>query len=101
MKLGTLPTPPGYDRRAAIAPPGGADAVPTFRNIHNWLEAGHLDESLRTFARALKPGGLFGVEEHRAAPGTPLAQMKTSDYVTEDLVIGESDRYTRRYVKAG
>ena len=87
VKLGTLPEPPAYDRLADIAPPGGADAVLTFRNIHNWLEAGHLDESLRTFARALKPGGTFGVEEHRAAPGTSLEQMKTSGYVTEALVI--------------
>ncbi|MBL8350353.1 MAG: class I SAM-dependent methyltransferase [Burkholderiaceae bacterium] len=87
VKLGTLPTPPAWDRMADIAPPGGADAVLTFRNIHNWLEEKHLDESLRTFARALKPGGIFGVEEHRAAPGTPLAQMMASGYVTEDLVI--------------
>lgn len=87
VKLGTLPEPPAHDRLADIAPPGGADAVLTFRNIHNWLEAGHLDESLRTFARALKPGGTFGVEEHRAAPGTSLEQMKTSGYVTEALVI--------------
>lgn len=87
VKLGTLPEQPAYDRLADIAPPGGADAVLTFRNIHNWLEAGHLDDSLRTFARALKPGGTFGVEEHRAAPGTSLEQMKTSGYVTEALVI--------------
>ena len=87
VKLGTLPAPPAYDQMADIAPPGGADAVLTFRNIHNWLEGGHLDQSLRSFARALKVGGSFGVEEHRAAPGTPLAQMKSSGYVTEDLVI--------------
>ena len=87
VKLGTLPEPPAYDQLADIAPPGGADAVLTFRNLHNWLEAGHLDQSLRTFARALKVGGSFGVEEHRAAPGTSLEQMKTSGYVTEDLVI--------------
>ncbi len=87
VRLGTVPGPPAYDRLADIAPPGGADAVLTFRNLHNWLEAGHLDQSLRTFARALKVGGTFGVEEHRAAPGTSLAQMKTSGYVTEDLVI--------------
>ena len=87
VKLGTLPTPPAYDRLAGIFPPGGADLVLTFRNLHNWLEAGHLDQSLSTFSRALKIGGVFGVEEHRAAPGTPLAQMKTSGYVTEDLVI--------------
>ena len=87
VKLGTRPAPPAYDQMADIAPPGGADAVLTFRNIHNWLEGGHLDQSLRSFARALKVGGSFGVEEHRAAPGTPLAQMKSSGYVTEDLVI--------------
>lgn len=87
LKLGTLPAPPAYDRMAEIDPPGGVDAVLTFRNIHNWLEAGHLDQSLHTFVRALKPGGVFGVEEHRAAPGTSLEAMKSSGYVTEDLVI--------------
>jgi len=87
VKLGTLPAPPAYDSLADIQPAGGADAVLTFRNIHNWLEAGHLDESLRTFSRALKLGGIFGVEEHRAAPGTSIQAMKDSGYVTEDLVI--------------
>jgi predicted methyltransferase len=87
VKLGNLPAAPAYDSLADIQPAGGADAVLTFRNIHNWLEAGHLDESLRTFSRALKMGGLFGVEEHRAAPGTSIQAMKDSGYVTEDLVI--------------
>ena len=87
VKLGNLPAAPAYDSLADIQPAGGADAVLTFRNIHNWLEAGHLDESLRTFSRALKMGGLFGVEEHRAAPGTSVQAMKDSGYVTEDLVI--------------
>jgi len=85
--VGTLPEPPAYDRLADIAAPGGADAVLTFRNLHNWLKGGHLDESLRTFAQALKSGGTLGVEEHRAAPGTSLQAMKDSGYVTEDLVI--------------
>ena len=87
VKLGTLPAPPAYDSLADINPAGGADVVLTFRNIHNWLEGGHLDESLRTFSRALKMGGIFGVEEHRAATGTSVDAMKTSGYVTEDLVI--------------
>ena len=87
VQLGSLPQPPAWDRMDGIAPPGGADAVLTFRNIHNWLEAGHLDQSLRSFADALKPGGVFGVEEHRAVPGTPLAQMQRSGYVTEAVVI--------------
>ena len=87
VRLGSLPQPPAWDRLDGIGLTGGADAVLTFRNIHNWLEAGHLDQSLRTFAQALKPGGVFGVEEHRAAPGTPLPVMQQSGYVTEALVI--------------
>lgn len=66
---------------------GVADLVLTFRNIHNWIEAGHLDASLNAFARALKTGGFLGVEEHRAPPGTPQARIKETGYVTEDLLI--------------
>ena len=36
---------------------------------------------------ALKPGGVLGIVEHRARPGTKLEVMKTSGYVTEDLTI--------------
>jgi predicted methyltransferase len=70
-----------------IAPAGGADLVLTFRNVHNWIEAGHLDATLRAFFAVLKPGGVLGVEEHRAAPGTPLAQIIARGYVPEQLVI--------------
>jgi predicted methyltransferase len=70
-----------------IAPEGGADLVLTFRNVHNWIEAGHLDATLRAFFAVLKPGGVLGIEEHRAPPGTPLAQIIASGYVPEELVI--------------
>ncbi len=83
--LGTLPN----DTRGFtdIAPPGGADLVLTFRNLHNWIEGGHLDATLRAFHAVLKPGGVLGIEEHRAPPGTPLARIIASGYVPEDLVI--------------
>jgi predicted methyltransferase len=55
--------------------------------VHNWIEAGHLDATLRAFFAVLKPGGVLGVEEHRAAPGTPLAQIIARGYVPEQLVI--------------
>jgi predicted methyltransferase len=91
-------TPEVYDRvqlatlagRAGLtelALPGGADLVLTFRNVHNWMEAGHLDETLRAVFAVLKPGGVLGVEEHRATPGTPLDVMKRTGYVTEAHVI--------------
>lgn len=62
------------------------DAVYTFRNIHNWIEAGHLDASLKAIHGALKTGGVLGVEEHRAPPGAPLERIKASGYVSEALL---------------
>lgn len=82
--VGTLPRTPAF-----ADPPlaeGSADMVLTFRNVHNWLEDGHLDATLAACHRALKPGGMLGVEEHRAAPGTALAQMMKSGYVTEAVM---------------
>ncbi|MFM0666050.1 class I SAM-dependent methyltransferase [Paraburkholderia sediminicola] len=63
------------------------DEVLTFRNIHNWIKDGQIDTNLRAFYAALKPGGVLGVEEHRAAPGTSLQQTIDTGYVTEDYVI--------------
>jgi predicted methyltransferase len=70
-----------------IAPAGGADAVLTFRNVHNWIEADRLDANLNAFFAVLRPGGTFGVEEHRAAPGTPLPRVVATGYVPEALVV--------------
>jgi len=82
--VGTLPA---GGRFTDLAVPGGADAVLTFRNVHNWIEDGTLDDMLRAFAQVLKSGGVLGVEEHRAAPGTTLEQIRKTGYVTEDLLI--------------
>ncbi|MEJ8566269.1 class I SAM-dependent methyltransferase [Elongatibacter sediminis] len=73
--------------RTTMAPPGSADLVLTFRNVHNWIKGGYADEMFRAMARALKPGGILGVVEHRALPGTDMEQMKQSGYVTEQYVI--------------
>lgn len=70
-----------------IAPANSADRVLTFRNVHNWLAAGEAGEVFKAFFAALKPGGMLGVTEHRAKPGTSLDVMKKSGYVTEEKVI--------------
>ena len=77
-----------YDAAATVfAPAGTADLVVTFRNVHNWAKAGHTQPMFKGFFQALKPGGVLGVVEHRAKPGTPLSQQIESGYMTEQFVI--------------
>jgi predicted methyltransferase len=71
-----------------IAPAGSADLVLTFRNVHNWLEAGDAQRMFAAMYRALKPGGVLGLVEHRAAAGTTRADWVKTGYVSEDFVIG-------------
>ena len=93
--------PARYDRVQVVAfdpaaprfgADGQADAVLTFRNVHNWFGAGTAQGYFDGFFRALKPGGVLGVVEHRAAPGTDEATMKKSGYLTEALVIDLATR---------
>ena len=70
-----------------IAPPGSADFVLTFRNLHNWVERGQVEAALAAFHKALKPGGVLGVVDHRGrTDSSQEAQMK-SGYVREDYAI--------------
>lgn len=78
----------GYNAAAPVfAPEGSADIVLTFRNVHNWAKAGNTQAMFTGFFRALKPGGVLGVVEHRAKPDTPLAKQIESGYMTEQYVI--------------
>ena len=78
----------GFPGRLVMAPPGRVDFVLTFRNVHNWLAGGYADEMFQAFSRTLKPGGVLGVVEHRAKPGTSIDVMKKTGYMTEEYVIG-------------
>lgn len=69
-----------------IAPPGSADLVVTFRNLHNWMPAGIAGDVFKAMHRALKPGGVLGLIEHRASPGR-LDPLASSGYVTEEHAI--------------
>ena len=69
-----------------IAPAESTDMALTFRNVHNWILAEQEHESFASFYAALKPGGILGVVEHRAKPGTSVQVMKNSGYVTEAYV---------------
>ena len=70
-----------------IAPPASADFVLTFRNLHNWIDRNEIEASLRAFHKALKPGGVLGVGDHRGRMDlTQEAQMR-SGYVRQDFAI--------------
>jgi predicted methyltransferase len=87
-----VPTSMQNPKEADFAPPGTADLVLTFRNVHNWMADGTADEMFKAMYRVLKPGGTLGVVEHRAKPGTSLEDMKKSGYVTEDYVIALAEK---------
>jgi predicted methyltransferase len=70
-----------------VAPPGSADLVLTFRNVHNWAKAGTVDAMFKAFNDALKPGGTLGVVEHRAKPDASVQQQIDTGYMTESFVI--------------
>lgn len=77
-----------FDPKApTFGPAASADTVLTFRNVHNWVGEGTADAYFKAFFDVLKPGGTLGVVDHRAKPGTAAEAMKTSGYLTEEVVI--------------
>jgi predicted methyltransferase len=68
-------------------PPASVDMVVTFRNIHNWMSRDTAAPALATMYRALKPGGVLGVVEHRGNPAVAQDPRAKSGYVNEDYAI--------------
>lgn len=69
-----------------IAPAGSADMVLTFRNIHNWMKFGFEKAIFSAMFKALKPGGVLGVVEHRADPDEFPDPQALSGYVHVEQV---------------
>lgn len=81
-----------FTHDGVIVPPGTADVVLTFRNVHNWMADGSAAAVFATFFRALKPGGTLGIEEHRGATDKPQDAQAKSGYVRQDYVIGLAEQ---------
>ena len=79
--------PPG---QVALGPQDSADMVLTFRNTHDWLNQGP-EVLAKVFAaayRVLKPGGVFGVVEHRARPyANAIESSRAFHRIPEDYMI--------------
>ncbi len=71
---------------------GTADMILVARAFHNWRRAGRTDAYLEAFFKALKPGGVLAVEQHRAPEGTNPDETMSTGYVSESSVIQAAQR---------
>jgi predicted methyltransferase len=82
-KVEIAPFQPGQ----MIVPDGTADMVVTFRNIHNWMARSSAERAFASMYRALKPGGVLGVVEHRGNPQVSQDTQARSGYVNQAYAI--------------
>jgi predicted methyltransferase len=66
---------------------GKLDAVVLIRGMHGMYNNKQLDAWLAEFYRALKPNGILGIEQHRAAADKPPEETSKQGYLSEAFVI--------------
>ncbi|GLQ46693.1 methyltransferase [Dyella lipolytica] len=73
-----------------LGPSNSADMVLTFRNTHDWLidSPDTLEAVFKAAFDVLKPGGVFGLTEHRAKPfAAPVLTAAALHRIPEDYLI--------------
>lgn len=68
------------------------DMVLSFRNAHIWNEQGYLLDVFRAVFDVLKPGGVFGVVEHRASRVSEISSSAVEGYLDESYVIAVAEQ---------
>jgi predicted methyltransferase len=66
---------------------GSVDLVLVMREVHNMVNDKLFDAWLAEIHKALKPGGVLGIEEHRAKPGANPDESFKTGYMVETWVI--------------
>lgn len=73
--------------------PGTADAVLTFRNVHNWKmgymqpeKTDYSEAAFREIYAMLKPGGVLGIEDHRLPESASAERERASGYIKVSTV---------------
>ena len=74
------------DLNSSMADANSVETVLTFRNLHNWIGP-TMDSSYNKNFKDYKTGGIYGIVEHRAKPGTSMEMMNTSGYVAEEHAV--------------
>lgn len=84
---------------ASLGAPDSVDLILTFRNTHGWIGDGIAGAVFAEFARVLKPGGILGVVQHRAADSADHVKSAETGYVPEAAVV-ELARNAGLYLEA-
>jgi len=71
---------------SSIAPPASIDLAILANNVHTLMAEGIAERVFASVFAALKPGGVFGVEQHRAASTGLQDPLAGSGYVQEAYV---------------
>lgn len=82
----------------ALGPPASADMVVTFRNTHNWINDGNMQAVFKACFDVLKPGGILGIEQHRAAAGADPLKSAEKGYVPEAWLIAQLEAMGFKFV---
>lgn len=69
-----------------LAPPNSVDLVILANNVHTLMAEGIAEIVFREIANALKPGGAFGIEQHRASSTGLQDPLAGTGYVQEAYV---------------
>jgi predicted methyltransferase len=69
-------------------PPGSADVVLTFRNVHNWMmgDKPFAEDAFKQMYAMLKPGGTLGIVDHRLPERADTARERSSGYLKTSTV---------------
>lgn len=90
LKTATFPV---FDGVGTPVPPGSADLVLTFRNIHNWrmgyqhpAKQDYSQDAFRQIYAMLKPGGVLGIVDHRLPESADTERERSSGYIKVSTV---------------
>lgn len=78
--------------RIELGQSGSVDAVVSFRAVHNWIRDGVHEQVFKAVFDVLRPGGVFGLVQHRATD--PAWQPKDAEtgYVSEAFIHDLAER---------
>lgn len=75
-----------------FAKANSADMVLSFRNTHNWHQDGNSKVVYQAIFKALKPGGVFGLVQHRAGDKNPEDTSGKFGYLKQSEVISLAEK---------